>query len=588
MDLNVSDATFGSNSNVPKITISPNSSFNNSGGEIEKFILAATLEKKTSEMKTQHSFNKSIINPSDIDPTYINDFLQSSFVGDFNHSESIESKISVPVGVLPGHASRSDSDLDAIMQGCIHENKSMEDNGSASVISPSKGTSHIPSQQPSHHSNASVEPSSTDHWPQKPFATYREKVHQLCCDIGLGEPSNIEHMYGGNFNQVIGLSIPSDSGQQHFVLRVPRGIDGREQTKIRDQAETLTWLLHKFDFLCVPRIIALDTTSTNYLESPYVIQELVPGKSIEDLFWNNPVEIPLSKKLEVVTAIAEFIIKLENINLDRPGRIIGTHDVPWTSTSIDPSKSEIDFGGFALNCKDFSAPLQKQDLPSLLSRLMDAQKALPSCDMDKEYGKLRDILKEMEDANFFKPSDSNNVLWYWDLAARHIFVNKSESGTWEVSGTIDWDDVKSAPLVLTRAPKAWLWYNEDRFDHCTGYTFAWCGDYDIPLDLPLNEEVTAIKERFDHVMQQADPTYIDDTYGRGVWIRRLARFTRSGFLGSQDFRRYEKFVGDWDKYMDRDGSKSEAVSPCPSSDSESGSSFTCSMASEAEIDLELI
>ncbi|TGO74627.1 hypothetical protein BELL_0267g00140 [Botrytis elliptica] len=396
--------------------------------------------------------------------------------------------------------------------------------------------------------------SSTYMYEQESFDTYRCKVNQLCIDIGLGEPSTIERMDGGSFNRVIGLSFRKGFGIQRRILRIPREWDAKwsKQTDIQNQAEITMWL-QQFAFLHVPKVLAIDTTAANSLKSPFVLQERIRGIPLDNLFFETPAQLSMSAKLEVVKTIAEFIIKLERTTLDKPGRLVGTHVVPWTSSSIDSSTPRIEFAGFSASFMETAPPLEKQNLPSLISNMIEYHRSNRTED-DTVWDMLLVVLEEMAARHFFKLSDSINVLWHWDLEPRHIFVEKSESGKWEVSGVIDWDDVKSMPLVLTRAPRSWLWFYEERFEYGNNFTYPWDGDYDAPLELPLNEDVTIVKEYFDRMMQEADPTYMDDTYGRGLWIRRLARFARDGIYGTLHLRKCEKFIEDWNNYIGDVGS----------------------------------
>ncbi|TGO84861.1 hypothetical protein BPOR_0457g00060 [Botrytis porri] len=441
---------------------------------------------------------------------------------------------------VPLRESFCDSCLDALVECYKDGNHSKLDESHANHV-PNVGTEKFdpPDDDFIHEdiisNNSSINnrfltQSSTYMYEQEPFDTYRCKVNQLCIDIGLGEPSTIERMDGGSYNRVIGLSFRSESGIQQRILRIPREWDAKwsKQTDIQNQAEIIMWL-QRFEFLHVPKVLAIDTTTANPLKSPYVLQERIQGIPPDELFFEIPQQLPMSKRLEVVKTIAEFIVKLESTTLDKPGKLVGTHAVLWTSTSIASSTPRIEFAGFSPSFMESAPPLEKQDLPSLLSNMIKAHQTIRTQD-DAQWEMLQ------------------------DLEPRHIFVEKFESEKWEVSGVIDWDDVKSMPLVLTRSPRSWLWFYEERFEYCNNFTFPWNGDYDAPLDLPLYKDVTIVKEYFDRVMQEADPTYMDDTYGRGFWIRRLARFARDGFYCPWDLGRYEKFIEDWNKYIGDVGS----------------------------------
>ncbi|KAM0156116.1 hypothetical protein ACHAPG_005464 [Botrytis cinerea] len=99
------------------------------------------------------------------------------------------------------------------------------------------------------------------------------------------------------------------------------------------------------------------------------------------------------------------------------------------------------------------------------------------------------------------------------------------------------------------SPRSWLLFNEERFEYRNNCTFPWDGDYDAPPDLPLNKDATIVKECFDRIMQEADLTYMDDTYSRGLWIRRLARFARDGFRDCGEFERCDKFIQGWNNHI---------------------------------------
>lgn len=431
-------------------------------------------------------------------------------------------------------------------------------------------------------SNAS-NASSTYEYDQEPFDTYRSKVIQLCHNIGFGEPSNVVRMAGGSYNRVIGLTFSQDSEDRHFVLRVPRSpLQEHRAYTIRDQVATLLFL-GQYEFLCAPTITAIDTTTENVIKSQYVLQEKLPGKPLQDVLFS----LPLAEKLELTTVVAQLLIKMENITIEEPGVLSGAQPLPWVSTSLLSSTLQPTISGFRLDNITVDLPLGKQGLASLLFNMLNSQKKNDAkcANVVLLWDKLLNILKQMEQAGFFKDSDSTNVLWHWDICARHIFVDKDESifttdiaelpnldhadsndgGTkaeladdvsgipadqtqatsngWKVTGIIDWDDAMSVPRVIARVPKTWLWYDENE------RTSDWDGNRDSPPERALTQEELAIKSHFDQIMQQADPNYLSDTYFRGVWIRRLFRCTQTGFVDGSDFERCDKLVEDWEAYF---------------------------------------
>ncbi|KAM0127445.1 hypothetical protein ACHAO1_009501 [Botrytis cinerea] len=452
----------------------------------------------------------------------------------------------------------------------------------------------IGSSQTSKNSNQTKQSSasSADEYEQEPFDTYKLKVIQLCQNIGLGPPSNVEHMMGGSFNRVIGLTFPGQSEDQNYVLRIPRQpSEDYELNKIRDQAAILLFL-KQFDFLCVPTIAAIDTTADNVIASQFVLQKKIKGQSLSDVFST----LPLAGKLELTTLVTQLLIKMEDITFEDPGVLSGTQPLPWVSTSIHQSSSAPVISGFQLDPMTVGRPYRKQGLESLLFNIISEWKEYDSTCINYMllWNQLLDVVKQMEQAGFFKDSDSKNILWNWDICSRHILIERDDSltpivpgsslasettqtlnpdnlgrnsteseadvedeasqtpndqtqvtsGGWKITGTIDWDDAMSVPRVITRAPRSWLWFDDNERTTC------WDGNRDTPPQRALTEDELAIKNHFDQVMQQADPNYMNDTYFRGVWIRRLFSFMETGFHNSYHYKNCGKFVKDWKNYFD--------------------------------------
>ncbi|KAJ8058139.1 hypothetical protein OCU04_012996 [Sclerotinia nivalis] len=418
--------------------------------------------------------------------------------------------------------------------------------------------------------------SSTSRFEQEEFHTYQLKVIQLCRDIGLGEPLELQRIHGGDSNRVVGITIPGNSGDRHFILRIPRWQMSDDETYLlRDQiAAILT--LRQYAFLGAPEIAAVDTTLTNVIECQYVLQHKLPGKSLQEMLY----QLSLHQKLEITTTVAQFLLEMEKISFRKPGYLAGTQSLPWTSTSIDTCTSQPTISAFRLYI------------------MLTAQFEQRDNDYDRPiFRRFLCILNEMVKASLFNDSDSKNFLWHWDIGARHIFVAGAETppvsdssslphstrtnnmgdtdeysingesshdapnateklqlmdGGWKVTGVIDWDEVMSVPLVLSRQPRTWLWIDDKKRG------WHWSHNYDTPLKRELTSEELTIKDRFDQVMQQADPSYLDDTYGRGVWIRGIFRFAQDGFVDNRDYGRCEKFVEDWDRYYS--GLHSDTVS----------------------------
>ncbi|CZS99128.1 uncharacterized protein RAG0_07591 [Rhynchosporium agropyri] len=146
------------------------------------------------------------------------------------------------------------------------------------------------------------------------FETLRPHVHQLCLDLGLGEPSTIEQIKGGSFNRIIGLMLPSSENSE-CILRIPR-YPTSEQGDPHDQEVMDQVAIHlhlaKYDKFHIPSIVAWDATSNISLKSEYVVQTKLQGASLHDVYY----QLPLTERLEVATSVAKMLLNLESITFE--------------------------------------------------------------------------------------------------------------------------------------------------------------------------------------------------------------------------------------------------------------------------------
>lgn len=141
-------------------------------------------------------------------------------------------------------------------------------------------------------------------------------------------------------------------------------------------------------------------------------------------------------------------------------------------------------------------------------------------------------------------------------------------GKWAITSVLDWDGVMSVPRVLTRQPPSWLWGEDDE------HTWAWYVARDPPPPRVLTPDELLIKAHFDQIMERASPTYIEDAYHRGSWLRRLACFALYGWENTPDHRFYDILVKEWNEYyalVSPGHQNDDAEEDDPSSDSEKGS-----------------
>jgi hypothetical protein len=493
---------------------------------------------------------------------------------------------------------------------------------------------------------------STQEHSQEPFYSYKEKVIQLCRDIGKGEPFQVLRMKGGSYNRIIGLEFASPR-KQDYILRIPR--NGTEFDKSEDIKDQVAILLYVSQFVPVASVAAYDSTQNNAIASAYVLQERLPGVVMENSFYN----LPLAEKLQVTTKVAELMIKMESIKLAAPGRVVADDDVPTLQHQPPSSPKPIKILGYRSARYGSSAQfpaLQKADFaPLMLAMLEHRKQSFILKDepwMVEKVETLQKIVSQMEQAGLVRTTDKDCTLWHWDFAARNIMISRPSTasvspaaqaspapnickhkiqirvndpsgnnhkhsvdvaledlsasrcrhvvkvevenltgttyyhtveiiqneesrketrkltlapatvsedvmerkvvsreidgatkGQWAISGVLDWDGILSVPLVLARRPPIWLWCNEKE------RSSAWSGNLDVPPARELTQDELLIKAHFDQIMAKASPSYIEDAYFRGPWLRRLARFALFGFSEFGCFERYDSFVKDWEEYV---------------------------------------
>lgn len=99
---------------------------------------------------------------------------------------------------------------------------------------------------------------------------------------------------------------------------------------------------------------------------------------------------------------------------------------------------------------------------------------------------------------------------------------------WEISGVLNWDDLVSVPQVIARTQVSWLWMDDStRTQDATE-------NRDVPATRELTMDELLIKAYFDQVMSRLSPSYIEDAYGRGIWLRKLFHFLFAGFHDAQE------------------------------------------------------
>lgn len=122
---------------------------------------------------------------------------------------------------------------------------------------------------------------------------------------------------------------------------------------------------------------------------------------------------------------------------------------------------------------------------------------------------------------------------------------------------IDWDECLSMPAVVTRKPPIWLYDFSDAAEHLSFPAIYIYDGADVDLLPPahyvpgtgrLDGDKPLVRERFkarlidrlSAIYPKIDrATYLDDAYGRGRWLRLVARFAIHGVHDNRDYDRFD-------------------------------------------------
>lgn len=97
--------------------------------------------------------------------------------------------------------------------------------------------------------------------------------------------------------------------------------------------------------------------------------------------------------------------------------------------------------------------------------------------------------------------------------------------------------------MLARKPPAWLWLPKREL---TSSQEWWDGDVD-ELELGPAELRTLFERKME---DRVGNKFVEDAFGKGRWIRRAWRFLLHGFQSSEDFKRWDRFEAEWNRYRE--------------------------------------
>jgi hypothetical protein len=362
-----------------------------------------------------------------------------------------------------------------------------------------------------------------------------------------------------------------------------------EDEQRRDQWERLDEALFSNIFqehgVPAPETLAFDVQWLNALKRPYAIQAYLPGEQLSKLYRERK-EMSLDDRLWLAGEAAELRARLEKIQFQGTGKLQANVDPDSTvgrlplhmSVRADVEQKLDTFGFFIDDAFPRtgrfgpSAPLYYSLWDTMIRAVEDLLvKKMVRLHRNHEplfraYVAYKDMLLDMDHLGWFSGADkafSMSVLNHGTINDKQILIERTgdTSNPWRLSGIIGFDDAETVPAVLNKRPWSWVWDIHEVSEVLPDQNQFGCvlEVDEVPVEPPyLTEDNLKVKQRYEDVLieklyvpqygEKARAQYVDDTYGRGRWLRRLFYFAQEDVVYASSKHRFNKLVHDWKEF----------------------------------------
>lgn len=365
---------------------------------------------------------------------------------------------------------------------------------------------------------------------------------------------NVHHVGTGETHIVFGFTDAKKSTEYviRVVIELTEGEEEMPSLAMADQVAILKFLERRSRlFGCVPVVTHFDTASKNPISRPYMIETRILGENLSSV-WG---ALPLADKKHIIKQVVQILQNLENIRFPKSGALqskpehhkgyeIG--DIKQLGVELGAGQDgRASIGDFLRHMLDFQ-----------FDKIRKFDEKLGVDRTTRSFRRLYDIFSDMEDVGYFqspeKDSLSNAVFFHDDLHVGNLIVQRDPStNDLNICGVIDWDNADARPLLFSRIPPYWLWY-PDEVTEDEELLMKWNQDFDhLPNDkwALMSPEEKELKRFFDGLMQAQIPDYADYAYGRGRWVRRLAKFAMWGICDFWEYDMVDCLVEEWKEFF---------------------------------------
>jgi hypothetical protein len=377
------------------------------------------------------------------------------------------------------------------------------------------------------------------------FEAFRPKLLALCHTTWpdtAPELFQIEHIGGGSYNQIIGVTI-DDKGDtplldvnqsRKFIIRIPRSWWVR--TSWAEHEVVIIEYLKAHTKLPIPEIFKYDLTIDNEIGSRFTIQYRIHGKSAQEVYPT----LNHSQKLHFTKELGSAIREMSLLSLPTAGvldleSIFGNIDLPTTMRFNVPARSSLHYQF----CSD-PVPMESRssiEPPLDVLRTLFSRQYQEDVKNNREIGSpwpaFINIAEHMNDLGLFK--DEDYYLTHIDFEPRNMMINVQDEQTATLSGILDWDDAVFAPAFLNCRSPQWLWDWKEGEDE----------DETKANDVPTDAQNWEIKHAFESVVGHP---YVLYAYSLVYQLaRRMLMHGIMGVSSNETFRECEDIVRKWNE-----------------------------------------
>lgn len=369
-----------------------------------------------------------------------------------------------------------------------------------------------------------VSETSTLTYSQEPWETFQGKITSLAFALfpeGKADDVHVERMKGGSSNRIAGITVTpakrkvpplrrtynalrmafgytpphTETKTSQYILRMPRW--GKEHME-RDMGALK--FASRWGCCTVPDIVSYDTTDTNELGGPYVLQQRLLGKNLGTAF----AQLNFEQRKDLTRKAVQLILNLQKAKAPSCGVISGfrvaTHGTIFHANTIPipPDSGEVD--GPSLT------PAKEQTILDFIEDTCSRWKTEEATYLDQPNAAWDDITSmatEMHRLCYITDYDTY-LFTHMELYPRNNLVDLQANSV-EITAVLDWDDALFVPSYVAYRAPFWLWEGERNVNEQD--------EYEALKELE-NAELKELKNIFESMVDEKylkyahDPVYV--------------------------------------------------------------------------------